>query len=216
MRPLALALACAALGLAACSSLGIPQRSAPSASEDELVRGSLEAQIARLEEEVARLRADLHEAEESLVAIESGLRGTSTRADAVSALAEARIAVDRASRAAPWRSDELEEARSKLGEAERQLEMGHTGSAVFFASRARRIAAGLELEAQKLVGRGTPRFIGQAHANLRSGPSTHYAVIAVLEASTPVFPEREHDGWLLVRTAGGRAGWLHPSVLRPR
>ncbi len=46
---------------------------------------------AGLEAEVERLRADLRQAEDALILAESGLRGTYTRADAVSQLAESRI-----------------------------------------------------------------------------------------------------------------------------
>ena len=58
-----------------------------------------------LELEIDRLRADLGAAEQALVAVESGMRGGQTRAEAVSMLAEARIEVDRAQKRAPWRGE---------------------------------------------------------------------------------------------------------------
>lgn len=172
--------------------------------------------VAHLEREVARLRADLRQAEEAMVTIESGLRGVHTRADAVSSLAEARIAVQRASQSAPWRPAEVREAQAKLGEAEQQLEAGHAGSAIFFASRARRIAETLSQEADQVVQHASTRFIRAQRVNLRAGPSTDAPVIGVLGEATPVFLERSEGDWVLVRTTEGPVGWVHSSLLRPR
>ncbi len=165
---------------------------------------------------MARLRADLFQAEESMVAIESGLRGVHTRADAVSSLAEARIAVERAGPAARWRPEQVKEARAKLEEAERQLQAGHPGSAVFFASRARRIAETLNEEAEHVSRSSSTRFVNTRNVNLRAGPSTQYAIVDILSEATPVFPDREQGEWVLVRTVSVPAVWVHTSLLSPR
>lgn len=209
-----------ALGLAGCAGIELPERS-PSRSEpepsDAEVYSSAQAErIAYLEREVARLREDLRQAEGSMVTIESGLRGAHTRADAVSTLAEARIAVERASQAVTWRSDRVQEARDKLEEAERQLQAGHSGSAVFFASRARRIAEALNSEARQIARNESTRYVRARRANLRAGPSVEHRVVDTLGESTPVFPERARGDWVLVRTIAGPAGWVHTSLLQPR
>jgi hypothetical protein len=167
----------------------------------------------QLELEVERLRADLREAEEAMVAIESGLLEVHGRADAVSTLAESRIAVERASRDAPWRREQIKEARRKLEEAERQFQAGHTGSAVFFASRARRIAQALSAEAERVANTPGTRFINGRRVNLRESPSTEARILHVLVGSTPVFPEREKGEWVLVLTPSGQMGWVHGSLL---
>jgi hypothetical protein len=172
--------------------------------------------VEQLERELARLRTDLQLAEEAMVAIESGLRGVHSRADAVSSLAEARIAVERASQGVPWRPGEVQEAQAKLEEAERQLEAGHSGSAVFFASRARRIAEMLNQEATQVARHVSTRFIRARRVNLRAGPSTEARVIGVLSEATPVFLEHNEGDWMLVRTTAGPVGWVHSSLLRPR
>jgi hypothetical protein len=172
--------------------------------------------IAYLEREVARLEADLSQAEAAMVNIESGLRLTHTRADAVSQLAEARIAVQRLAQSAAWQREEVAEANVKLAEAERQLQAGHSGSAVFFASRARRIAESLQEEVDRVARSDAARFVSAERVNLRSGPSTDHAVIAVLEQSTPVFAERRNGAWVQVRTLRGPVGWVHGDLLRTR
>jgi len=189
---------------------------ADSARDAEIFREAQREQIHALEREVTRLRAELHEAEAAMVSIESGLRGAQTRADAVSALAEARIAVERARASAPWRRAEIAELTDKLEEAERQFQSGNAGSAVFFASRAKRVANALAEEARRSAGASGTRRIAAARANLRAGPSTTDAVLAVLSQSTPVLPQRSSGEWVLVRTPDGDAGWVHASLLDAR
>lgn len=86
-------------------------------------------------DEVKRLRAEFDLAEAAL--------RSSSRADAVSAIAAGRIQVERAAREAPERADEIARARGKLAEADRQLKAGQFGAAVFFVYRAESIAADL-------------------------------------------------------------------------
>lgn len=205
------ALALAALLAGAGSACAIP---GTGAREEALQRYAAERDRAdSLERDLSRLRADLAQAEAVLVAMESGLKGTHTRASGVSALAEARVLVDRAARAAPWRETEIGEARAKLVEADRQLQDGHVGSAVFFASRARRIGEALLLEARH-VERAQFARVGAVRANLRSGPSTTDPIVGTLAPSTPVVPGRRDGQWLEVRTPSGESGWIHQSLLR--
>jgi hypothetical protein len=185
-------------------------------ADAEIYRDAQAQRIHGLEREVARLRGDLEEAEAAMVMIESGLRGAQTRADAVSALAEARISVERARASAPWRRAELDATIDKLDEAERQFQAGHAGSAVFFASRAKRVADALAEEAHRVTAAEDTHVITSPRVNLRSGPSTDAEVLAVLPAQTPVLPQRSEGGWVLVRTPDGAAGWVHASLLEPR
>jgi hypothetical protein len=167
-----------------------------------------------LEREVARLRADLLQAEDSIVQLESGLRGRHTRADAVSAVAEARIALDRVSKGVPWRRDRVAEARAKLEEADRQLASGHLGSAMFFAARAQRITDALGAETQQVAKWSARRVIRGDRVNLRSAPSEKASVVEVLSGDTPLYPERSLPDWTLVRTPDGRVGWVHRTLLK--
>lgn len=215
----------AALGLAAqgCAGPGFPGNlwSAPdppapaiSAREEvEVYRRAEAERIEFFEREIARLRDDLAKAEASIVAMESGLRGSQSRADAVSALAEARIALDRVSRTVPWRHDRVEEARAKLEEARRQLDADHIGSAVFFASRAQGITETLHVEAQLVSGWPGRRLVGAPRVNLRAGPSREHPVLAVLVEETPLLLERKQEDWALVRTPAGQVGWVHAPLL---
>jgi len=167
----------------------------------------------RFARQVEQLSADLAEAEDALVRAESGLRGSHSRADAVSSLAEARIQVARAAAQTPWRPALISEARAKLEDAGRQIEAGHFGAALFFVYRAERLADDLETESDKI--RRTPgaRFVTGRRVNLRAGPSTNEPVLGILDGGTPVFPESRKQPWVLVRTAGGSVGWVHGTLL---
>ena len=168
----------------------------------------------RLEGEIRRLRADLRQAEQALMSAESGLRGNYSRADAVSSAAEARIELERVAVEAPWRSQEIAEARAKLVEADGQIAEGHFGAALFFVHRANGIAAELRRELTELRSRAGTLYVRVEQVNLRAGPSTDDDVIGVLPYGTPVFPERSRETWTLVRVGSGSVGWVHRSLLR--
>lgn len=189
---------------------------APQGPDPEVYRRAEAERAKALESEIERLRVDLRDAEAALVTVESGLRGAQTRAEAVSSLAEARIEVDRAAKRVPWRGDAVTEARSKLEEADRQLTENRIGAAIFFASRASRMAAGVLAEASRAEkGPGT-RWVKSARANLRAEPSKDASVVAVLAAGIPVFYEQTVGEWLLVRTSAGQVGWVNASVVKDR
>jgi hypothetical protein len=204
-----------AVGLASGCAGSPPEETADHAARDRYVYLRAEAERARLlEREVARLRGDLVEAEQALLAAESGLLGAQTRADAVSAAAAARVELERARKSAPWHEAALDEARAKLDEAERQIEAGHFGTACFLASRAERIASQAAEEAQAAGGEPGARRISASRANLREGPSLEGRVLTVLVRGTPVFPERTEAEWMLVRTGRGHVGWVHASLVQ--
>jgi len=211
LAPAALLLgACAGLGLGGCARFG-PE--APEQPDVEVYRRAEEGRNDVLEQEVERLRADLRQAEDAMVAIESGQRGDHTRANAVSATAEARIAVERASRSAPWRAEEIADAQRKLEAADRQLQAGHFGSAVFFASRAHRVADAIAREVKSVAQARNVRYVRSRRVNLRAEPSTEASVLGQLPQGTPVFAERSEGDWALVRTPEGEVGWIFAALL---
>lgn len=194
--------------LAACAAPGPP--------DTDVYRRAESQRIEYLEREVERMRADLRQAEEAMINLESGMRGDHTQADAVSALAEARVALEDACEHAPWRENDCRKARGKLEEAERLHQGGRMGAAVFFASRAERIADDVAGEAREVATSRHALFVRGARVNLRSGPSTDEMILGVLTRATPVFQERRDGEWVLVRTHSGRVGWIYGSLLSPR
>jgi hypothetical protein len=141
------------------------------------------------------------------------LAGSHARADAVSSLAPTRIQIERAASRAPWRDAEIEDARIKLIEAERQVDEGRFGAALFVVYRARRVAESILDEAQVVARDGSARIIRGARVNLRAGPSTNETVLSVLTRGTPVFPQVNEGEWVLVQVSGGPAGWMHRKLI---
>ena len=198
------------------TSIPVPSPAAVEAVPVEKVEIFRQAETRRAEalmREIGRLQADLKKAEAALVEAESGLAGTHTRAEAVSSLAVTRIQIERAAARAPWRAAEIEGAREKLAEAERQVAMERFGAALFFVYRARRVADSVLEELAGLVEQGNARLIHARRVHLRDGPSTSEPILAVLEAGTPVFPQTDAGEWVLVQVSGGPTGWVHRRLI---
>ena len=194
--------------------LGCASPEPPLVVDPAVFRRAEQMRVERLEGEIERLRTDLRRAEEALVLAESGLRGSYSRADAVSALAESRIEVERTALQAPWRAAEIAEARRKLDEADSQIRQDHFGAAFFFVYRAQRMAEVVQREAELVQSRPGTLFVTGRRVNLRAGPSTGTRVVQVLGEGAPVFPESHQDPWVLVRVTSGSLGWVHRSLLR--
>lgn len=191
----------------------MPVPESTTSSDIDLMRRTETNRIQTLEREVERLRIDLIRAEDALIAVESKLRSGHSRAAAVSALAEAQIRLNKASRIAPWRQDTISEAKGKLTIAQRHINEEYFGTAVFFVYRANRIVENLNYEANMVKATEQAMFINRPRVNLRSGPSTNEDVLLVLNQGTPVVMERDNGEWILVRTLAGSVGWVHRSLL---
>lgn len=172
------------------------------------------ARIAQLEGQIERLQSDLAQAEKALITAESSLTGAHTRAQAVRAIAEARTQVENAQRAAPWREAEAGDARSKVEEADRHLRAERFGASILLASRAKRIARGLEAEAHAVRTGRQAKQIGARPVRLRARASSKSKLIETLAPRTPVFPEKAHGQWVLVRSLSGKVGWVPSSALQ--
>lgn len=190
-----------------------PQAAQVEVSPDIYRRAQLD-RAERLQHELERLKKDLQQAEQTLISIESGLRGCHTRADAVSSLAEARIQLENAAQRAPWRQENVAEGRRKLKESRKHIRQGLFGASIFFSARVQRIAEMLVREAKAVENAASIQFIRGKRVNLRVGPSTQEGVIEILVDETPVFPEGKRGSWVLIRTPSGTIGWVHKSLLR--
>jgi hypothetical protein len=182
----------------------------------QLFREAETERATQLLQEIERLHADLETAEAALVEAESGLATTQSRAAAVSSIAVARIQVERAASSAPWRADDIAMARTKLEEAERQVEENRFGVALFFVHRARRAAESILDEADLVQRDGRVQLIQAPRVNLRAGPSTNESILSVLSFGTPVFPRAREGNWVLVQVSGGPVGWIHRRLVGTR
>ena len=92
----------------------------------------------RLEERLAVLQRDLETTETEVIRTKAKLKGIETKAEASSAIAEARILLLRR-QDEKKRTANIARAEEKLDRAERQLRDGNFGAAVFFALQAQEL-----------------------------------------------------------------------------
>lgn len=167
--------------------------------------------VAKLKNDAVRLREDLARAEQALAATDTSVGYTS--ADAISALAEARVQTQGATNEIPWKREQIEQARAKLDTAKAHIDARNFSAAMYFIYRAQRITEEVKKEAQLVrANRGT-LFVKAKRLNMRLGPSKQYDVITVLIEGAPVFPQNADKDWRLVRTANGFLGWVYGPML---
>ena len=167
----------------------------------------------QLKREIVRLKAELARAEETLVAVESGLQSGYTRADAVKAMAEAQIQLEKTKGVAPWHAEEIAQAQSKLKTAQSHIDAGRFGAALFFVYRVNSIVKNVNSEAEAIRTSPNLLFVSNGRANLRDGPSTDHKIITTLTEDTPLFLEEREKKWALVRTLSGTVGWIHVELV---
>lgn len=110
-------------------------------SETEKLRARLRRageEQKRLEERLAVLHRDLEATETEVIRTKAKLKGIETKAEASSAIAEARILLLRR-KDEKKKSADIARAEEKLERAERQLRDGNFGASVFFALQAQEL-----------------------------------------------------------------------------
>lgn len=110
-------------------------------SETEKLRARLRRageEQKKLEEKLAVLHRDLEATETEVIRTKAKLKGIETKAEASSAIAEARILLLRRNDEKK-RTADIARAEEKLERAERQLRDGNFGAAVFFALQAQEL-----------------------------------------------------------------------------
>ncbi len=169
--------------------------------------------IEQLEREIVRLKAELARAEETLVAVESGLQSGYTRADAVKSMAEAQIQLEKTTGLAPWHAEKINQAQDKLKTAQSHIDAGRFGAGLFFIYRVNSNVKNVNNEVEAIRTSPSLLFVGKNRANLRDGPSTNHKVVTTLTQDTPLFLEDRSEKWVLVRTLAGMVGWIHAGLV---
>jgi hypothetical protein len=166
----------------------------------------------RLEDRLTAQQRDLEVTEMELIRTKARLKGLETKAEASSAIAEARILLRRAeSRGGAL----LALGQQSLTKAEQQLLEENFGAAVFFALKAQDLAT----RAQEAP--GTPRTGGPIplsvtvrapRANIRKGPASSEVVVAVVPRGSKLAVKRAQGDWFEV-SHGTMTGWVSRTVV---
>jgi hypothetical protein len=173
----------------------------------------------RLEERVMLLQRDLELTETEIIRTKARLKGLETRAEASSAIAEARILAGRLDPRVRAATKSL--CNESIAKAEQQLNEANYGAAVFFAMKAQDIAKKVEEVADpgRHAGPDEERPSPQASyrvktriANIRKGPDLSEDVVAEAPEGSVLEASALSGDWVKV-THNGVTGWVSLSVV---
>ena len=184
-------------------------------SEAEKLRAQLrraEEEERRLEERVALLQRDLEMTETEVIRTKAKLKGVETKAEASSAIAEARILMRRLSQE-KGRSQSSARCKELLDRAEQQLREENFGAAAFFASKAQDLLdatrrGGLGAQEQDRPAPRTTYVAKPGGANVRRGPALTEPVVGKVPGGASVEASAMRGDWLKVKL-GELVGWAY-------
>ena len=173
----------------------------------------------RLEERVALLQRDLELTETEIIRTKARLKGIETRAEASSAIAEARILTGRLDPKA--RSVTVALCNENIAKAEQQLSQVNYGAAVFFAMKAQDIAKKAQEATDPARHTATederpspqPTFRVKAKsANIRKGPDVTEEVLGEAPEGSVLEASAVKGDWVKV-IYNGTTGWVSRALL---
>ena len=167
--------------------------------------------ILKLTSDIDRLGEVLEYAERQFISLERGLQNNETKASAVAALAEAKLAHNATLREDPKTHDldVIQQSRGKIETSDKLLSQNRYAASVYFAKKALRLINDKDV-------RRNVRIIAVDYANIRRGPGMEYEVLAQLALGTVLFELGSDSSWYQVETVDGKAGWVHRSVTLTR
>jgi uncharacterized coiled-coil protein SlyX len=187
----------------------------------------LELRLLEKEAQVEELQARLDDARREVVRAMAKLQSLATRAEAASGMAEAEIALQ------SLRGTGGQQAVPELGQAAQLLQLAtaefdkqNYGGALYLANQAKDAAAAGQgrvagVERGSLRRGEVPfalplRLQTTGRANVREGPGSGFTVLYTLEASALLTGYSYLDQWVRITDEGGRAGWVHQSLVGRR
>lgn len=188
-----------------------------------------DAEIHRLKTRLAEQRRLTDEAVQEVVRAKAKLRSIESRAEAVSALAEAEVAInavrDRAAIEGSSLSDTFAKAETLLEMGNHELENENFGGALYLARQAKQQIQSLPatrgnaefavVPGEKVFSQPLP-LKSLKRSNLRSHHSTESPVLTVLDQGTPLIAYSHKDDWLRVDTEDGQSGWIFRTLVGVR
>jgi hypothetical protein len=197
------------------------QAAAEAAGEAERLSARLrrtEEEQRRLEEKVALLQRDLDYTETEVIRTKARLKGIETRAEASSAIAEARILTRRLAEHRGLGAT-LVRCQEQLVRAEQLLQEENYGAAIFFAMKAQDTALkahpGEDAPRPDDAGRPAAKshyVVTASRANIRRGPSIRDPVLVRAVKGTTVLALIQRGDWIRV-VHRDVTGWIHRSVV---
>lgn len=194
----------------------------------------LEQRVSRLEitllerdAQVEDLQNRLEETRREVVRSMAKVQTLATRAEAVSGMAEAQIALQtlRSSRGAG--ASDVPRVRKLLDDATNEFNKQNYGGALYLANQAK-IQAGVGRTRSAVSGDASSPRPGEvqfampldlqvsARCKLRDGPGTTFRVLATLESGSALTGISHVDQWVRVSTDSGQTGWVFWNLVQRR
>jgi hypothetical protein len=168
-----------------------------------------------LEQLCQSIQQDLTQAERQFISIEQRLQLKETKASAVSALAEAKLAVDKYKSGSRTDSEfeSLAEIEQKLEGSSQLIKKENYAASVYYSNRVHKM---LERAADKQTyfkAHGETRIVSVFKANLRIGPGLDHEVIGQLTFGSVLMQVEQSDEWSRIETEDGLEGWIHRELI---
>lgn len=193
---------------------------------------ALEQQVTRLtiklleqEAQLEQLRAQRDAAFQEAVRATARLQIVASRAEAASAIAEAKIAVDQLKTTAGDTLAEVVQAEQLLGMSRDEFERQSYGGSLYLATQAKSLTrAGAAPEATpppSMRPEEVPFVLSLpletvARSNVRGGPGLTFDVLFTVGANAPLIGRSHMGEWIRVRDEQGREGWIFYGLVRTR
>lgn len=193
---------------------------------------ALEQQVARLtirlleqEAQLEQLRAQRDAAFQEVLRATAKLQIVASRAEAASAIAEAKLAVDAFTTTAGDTVPEVLQAEQLLSLSGAELDRQNYGGALYLATQAKGLtragaASGVgpqrPLRPEELPFALSLPLETVARSNIRDGPGLTFAVLFTLDAGVPLVGHSHLAEWIRVSDANGREGWIFYGLVRSR
>lgn len=209
----------AALSTSARAVERLPEAEKAAAAEADKLQGKLKKaddDQRRLEDDIALLTRDLELTENEIIRLKAKLRGLDSKAEASSAIAEARILMKRYQEQR-GRTVNLARCQQLVERAEQQILDENYGAASFFAQKAQELLQDRRRTTPPSEGneRAAPKSdytVLAATLNIRSDANPGAPIVAKAKKGDKLQALGIRGDWLRVRIAGGE-GWVYLPLL---
>jgi hypothetical protein len=170
----------------------------------------------QLEQLCRSIQQDLAQAERQFISIEHRLQLKETKASAVSALAEAKLAFDKFKSINGGTGVDLEslqEIERKLEESGQLIQKENYAASVYYSKRVHRMMERSATFKTYSRGQRETRIVSVPKANLRDGPGLDHGVIAQLSFGTLILQVERLEDWSRIETQDGIEGWVHHELI---
>jgi len=169
------------------------------------------------------MQGRLDDAMREVVRAMAKLQSLATRAEAVSAMAEAEVSTRQLRTGGAQGAADAARAQRLMELSNAEFQQQNYGGAVYLANQAKSVVSAGGGRLSSRAGQLMPGEIAFAvqlnlaasgRSNVREGPGTSFRVAFRVDAGTHLTAQSYLDAWVRVQDDGGRTGWIYSTALR--